>query len=451
MSEWHVNQHNPPTLYRSTDPDEELLYAQSPATLTHATPISSVWIACLTYFTSLRVTVAHLITFETVFVSLISAGSVLFYSFTVFHGDLLVARISLTFLSTIIIFPITANIGYAFGRREKALQALAAIKVYVMHIYVAHRDWAFDAAGKKCAYSGRNILNVTLSATLLDEEEGKEESQQTKNGKDGGGWDVVGGVVSQQHTNEVRFVMIKLIRAMRDFLALPLANRSRHLYTASGRRTRSIVRPVQHACLQDFYEQLQRLTLAVERMKEAGLPGNEAARINQYHTLLMKEWEDARNIKSYRTPTGLRAFARLYILVHPLFAGPYYAWVAGAGLGEDGTWPSQTSIAFAVCLAVFTGLALQGLFNVEVGMEDPFDEIEGLDNVQVHKFFRETERIISMEWAPHVWNDTVMRGKSLVDAEFSQVLASVPKDIPRPGLLDAQAAMKKDLNPFSWS
>jgi hypothetical protein len=329
------------------------------------------------------------------------------------------------------------------------LQTLAAIKSYVMHIYIAHRDWAFDPAkSHKCHYSARNIIRVTLPTAGVSGD--KCTGEATNSSTENGDWDVYGGAVSQQHNDEVRHVLIHMIRAMRDYLALPLASRSRHFYTRNGRQTREIVRPVQESCLQELYEQMQRMSIAVERLKEAGLPGNEAARINQYHSLLTKEWETARFIKSYRTPTGLRAFARLYILLHPVFVGPYYAWVAGAGRDNNvDSWPFQTSLGFAIALAIFTGVAMQGLFNVEVGLEDPFDESEGLDNVRVGIVFRELERILRMEWAPQAWNDSVVRGKPLCEIQFQQEFGRAPKDIPRQGLLEAKAALQKDSNPFS--
>lgn len=421
-----------------------------------ASPISSAWLALLTYWTALRVAFAHLITYETLFVSLVSAGCVVFYSLyrPWDRGEEpLVARLALGVLFTIIVFPITANIGYAFQRREAALRAIAGIKTYTVHIYVAHRDWAWD--NKKCEYSGRNKLNVTLRAGAPDDNDEEKSQEETTTTTTTTGWQADGGAIARQHTLEVRFVMVKLIRAMRDYLSLPLVNRSRHLYTAHGRRTRAIVHPVQQACLRDVYEQMQRLTLAVERTKEAGSPGNEAARINQYISLLMKEWETAKFIKVYRTPSGLRAFARLYILVHPFFTGPYYAWVAGAGqadalAGGDSSsyWPSQTNLAFAICLAIFTAVALQGLFNVEVGLEDPFDESEGLDNVKMHTSFREMERLVSMEWASGVWNGAVMHGASLVDAEFAPAPGRIPSDVPRKGIREAREAVREDSNPF---
>jgi hypothetical protein len=55
-----------------------------------------------------------------------------------------------------------------------------------------------------------------------------------------------------------------------------------------------------------------------------------------------------------------------------------------------------------------------------------------------------------MEWSPQVWNDTVMRGNSLLDATFKEELGKVPEDVPRPGLAEAREAIRKDLNPFSF-
>jgi hypothetical protein len=59
----------------------------------------------------------------------------------------------------------------------------------------------------------------------------------------------------------------------------------------------------------------------------AGLPGNEAARLRQYNSLLMGQWETVRNVKRYRTPLTTRCFARFYIFLHPFLMGPYCACV----------------------------------------------------------------------------------------------------------------------------
>ena len=65
---------------------------------------------------------------------------------------------------------------------------------------------------------------------------------------------------------------------------------------------------------------------AVEELKYAGQPGNESSRMRQYITLTMKAWENLRYIKRDRTPVATRAFARVYIFLHPFF------WYGLAGI-----------------------------------------------------------------------------------------------------------------------
>ena len=98
--------------------------------------------------------------------------------------------------------------------------------------------------------------------------------------------------------------------------------------------------------------------------------------------------------QQYRTPYGLRAFARLYILLHGFFIGPYYAYIAGAhdsswysaevraerSYPEYVSWPFQTNVAFAAVLSVFTSISMQALFQVALLMEDHFDSV-GLDDI----------------------------------------------------------------------
>ena len=55
-----------------------------------------------------------------------------------------------------------------------------------------------------------------------------------------------------------------------------------------------------------------------------GQPGNESSRMRQYVTMTMKAWEKLKYIKRYRTPIATRAFARVYIFLHPIFWGPYW-------------------------------------------------------------------------------------------------------------------------------
>jgi hypothetical protein len=58
----------------------------------------------------------------------------------------------------------------------------------------------------------------------------------------------------------------------------------------------------------------------------------EASRLRQYFTRTIASYQHLRAIKSYRTPVGMRTLARLYILFTPLVMGPYYGYLAGAGV-----------------------------------------------------------------------------------------------------------------------
>ena len=114
-------------------------------------------------------------------------------------------------------------------------------------------------------------------------------------------------------------ILMSMTRAMSAYLRVPLRG-----YREANSRKRNVNgvedgSPKQKRLLPMIYNAMQKLTLAVEALKEAGLSATEAARISQYHSLMMLKWEEARYIKAYRTPHGLRAFARLYILIHPFF------------------------------------------------------------------------------------------------------------------------------------
>jgi hypothetical protein len=85
------------------------------------------------------------------------------------------------------------------------------------------------------------------------------------------------------------------------------------------------------------------LSLLVERMKAAGLPGNEASHLRAFAAVAGGEWE---------------AFARIYTLLHPGFMAPYYAHVAGTVSAN-----AAVSLAFALGLGCATSLCLSALFS----------------------------------------------------------------------------------------
>ena len=104
-------------------------------------------------------------------------------------------------------------------------------------------------------------------------------------------------------------------------------------------------------------------------------PLTQAARIRQWEITLLQAVEVLRVIKLYRTPQGLRSFARLFSIFLPPFYAPFYAQLA-----ED-----LNSLGTAIAFAVFTSLALTALFETVSQLEDPFVESSILDGVALER------------------------------------------------------------------
>ena len=81
-------------------------------------------------------------------------------------------------------------------------------------------------------------------------------------------------------------------------------------------------------------------------------------------------------------------------------------------------WPFQTNITYAVALALFTTISMQALFDVGVAMEDPFDDF-GLDNIDFYTVVEQFESyVLDTDYLSNVWTETVLSGKSLLDANM---------------------------------
>lgn len=179
-----------------------------------------------------------------------------------------------------------------------------------MSIYLAHRDW--DWATKQAPHGGRAAL-------------------------------------PRGHVGQVRAVLREMSNAMAELLSSPMVGRGRHTATPGGARKLRAVQDRKRVVNARVFLALNRVSAAAEEMKtaraaavirvrsapalpitatprpppappqfpQAGLPGNEAARIRQYVTSMLTAWEQLRIIKRYRTPLTTRAFSRTMIWAHP--------------------------------------------------------------------------------------------------------------------------------------
>ena len=121
-----------------------------------------------------------------------------------------------------------------------------------MTIYVAHRDWGWPNDG---GHGGRREIKTV-----------------PRGGADGprdDAMDMDGGYHAQEHHRQVRGVLLAMTHGMRDYLSVPLKG-TRDIYLPSGRRVRMKLKLLQKNMLTFVYLQIQKLTLAIEVLKEAG-------------------------------------------------------------------------------------------------------------------------------------------------------------------------------------
>jgi hypothetical protein len=327
--------------------------------------LGSTLAALLNFAAAFRVFKRFLITTESVIVSAVSVASTLFFILYEIDGHRLGVNVSWTFVSFAIIYPLTGSLDAAFRRREEALKQLSVFKTNVLTFYLGHRDWDWGENGR-----------AKLPA---------------------------------KHVNEVRWMMVQLVCDVRNFLTAPEVARLVHLNTSRGKVAWEKGRKIQWAIAQRVRASFQKLSLTTEVLKYAGMPGNESARLRQFHKDAYMAWENLRFLKTYRTPMATRAFARVYILIHPIFWAPYYAYIvsemlhdeAGGYTGEDvyevPTYTKGLVMFYACCLSVITSLAMLGLFNVRYSLEDPFATKERLSESEgeySHRYTRGQDQVL---------------------------------------------------------
>lgn len=355
-----VGRSQPPVTTTTPTPSQQAINKKS--LVFRPVPRQDLWETLLAIGAAARVTYQCLVTWETVIAAVLAAAFTLLFTFVPSPPEIpgqqqsspspLATNLNLTFYALVLVFPLTSNIQFAFQRREKALVALASLRGNLMCILIAQRDW--DWPCKNNSFTGR---------------------------RDGTGGEAAPTPMNaEQHVADVRAVLVLLAHSIRDFLALPILGRNMHLFTKRGIEERNRWRPMKDELLRDVDLRFAQLSMAVEKLKAHGMPGNEATRLNQYLQLTLIQFEQLKYIKNYHTPHALRAFARVFILAHIPFTGPYYANVA-----------VQSSLAFAICLNIFTVTCMVGLLNVAVALEDPFDQRVGLDNVRVSRAFSDLE------------------------------------------------------------
>ena len=123
------------------------------------------------------------------------------------------------------------------------------------------------------------------------------------------------------------------------------------------------------------FSKLSRL-IRVE-LRERGLASGEVSRCNQFLSKMLGSFERVKHVFQYRTPRTLRAFSDVFITLLPALYGPYFAAAAA----------DYSSPALAYVLPILFAFVLTSLDNIQIHLENPFDQI-GEDDViiNVEKF-----------------------------------------------------------------
>lgn len=113
-------------------------------------------------------------------------------------------------------------------------------------------------------------------------------------------------------------------------------------------------------------------------------------KVHRFHTI----FDQLSNAKEFGTPQGVRAMLRCYIcVVIPVFFGSYWAFVS-----------ENADFALAFFSSVAFQIALTGLLNVSISLEDPFDNV-GLCGIFIDEQLYEIEQAIDTLNESHVAAD----------------------------------------------
>jgi hypothetical protein len=204
----------------------------------------------------------YLISIETILTIVLTVGLTLYWYYvyrdsTDWNGG----GMDFIIITFTVISPISAALGMAFTRRERAMVTLANFRSSSYHLYLAHCLWDWPPDGRQAAQ--------------ID-------------------W--------LEHCDAVLAQLIGMGDELSRFLTLPSASRSRHRMTRQGRREAARTMEAAYHLLESMTTQrMTRLTLYSERIKKLGLNSGEMSRMRQYERFLSDSMEQLRMIKLYRT------------------------------------------------------------------------------------------------------------------------------------------------------
>jgi len=120
-------------------------------------------------------------------------------------------------------------------------------------------------------------------------------------------------------------------------------------------------------------ETVDEVILFIKRNSKAISNGN-ALKIIRFVQDVNEGMENTISLKTHGTPISMRAYCLVFVFMFPVVFGPTIAYHL-----------PDAPLAFTYGLAILHGFVLISLYNVQVQMENPFDQI-GLDDIRLEAF-----------------------------------------------------------------
>lgn len=247
-----------------------------------------------------------------------------------FYAPNLHVNMSWNVVSLAVIFPISQGIAMGFRRREDALHQFGQLSGCMIALWGAAFTWTVAVEGEQ--------------VRVLDRFADPAESRRA-----------------------LHNLAADLLTALVAYFDVKRWGRARQtLHCCGGKREQQELMAIAHEQRLVVDSGIAKLRHFTQALKARGLPGGEVHRLDSYVMQLGVAFERLTYLKEYRTPQAFRAFARVYTLFFGMLYGPYYVHL-GRGASQD-----ESNIGLSIAFAIAMQLAMSGLLNVFLGMEDPF-------------------------------------------------------------------------------
>ena len=281
-------------------------------------------------------------TWTTMWSLLLNIVSVVFYNF--YHSKGLAAEINLVVIEMVVVLPMIGFIWMQQQRRDKCLDLLTEVKTGFLFL------------------TRRMVDEIRAHIESLGETASEKEQLE-----------------SRMLMEKTRMSVSNVVNGMHEYFLPRRFYSTRYPYLGYKAAMYQIAldRSTWQKQIRRGLEDLDALAKAVGR---DGTNGQNTRVLLDMVYKLHTSIDKLCNVKEFGTPQGIRAMVRCYVtLIIPLFFGPYWAWISRS---------ADFAVAFFVSGAF--QIALTGLLNVSITLEDPFDNV-GMGGVFVDEQLYEVE------------------------------------------------------------